>query len=96
MRHHGAVVVANSVPNAVARAVYFDLNARIQMQTASLGGRATSIDPAEARLRMADPNEYARAWDLWKREFGYPESREADVRPAPRRFRSAHTLIEGF
>jgi ribulose-5-phosphate 4-epimerase/fuculose-1-phosphate aldolase len=69
MRHHGAVVVANSIPNAVARAVYLDLNARIQVQTTALGGKATSIDPAEAKLRLADPNEYARAWDLWRREL---------------------------
>jgi len=69
MRHHGGVVVANSIPNAVARAVYLDQNARIQLQTAALGGRATYVEPAEAKLRMADPNEYARAWDLWKREL---------------------------
>lgn len=71
MRHHGAVVVANSIPNAVARAVYLDQNARIQLQTMQLGaGRWTYIDPAEAKLRMADPNEYGRAWDLWRRELG--------------------------
>jgi HCOMODA/2-hydroxy-3-carboxy-muconic semialdehyde decarboxylase len=69
MRHHGAVVVANSIPNAVARAVYLDVNARIQLEAAQLGGRATSIDPEEAKLRMADPNEYTRAWDLWKRKL---------------------------
>ena len=72
MRHHGAVVVANSIPNAVARAVYLDMNAQIQLQSAVLGGRATAIDPAEARLRIADPNEYTRAWDLWKREILTP------------------------
>jgi ribulose-5-phosphate 4-epimerase/fuculose-1-phosphate aldolase len=70
MRHHGAVVVANSIPNAVARAVYLDQNARIQLQTAAIGGHATYVDPAEAKLRMADPNEYTRAWDLWRRELG--------------------------
>src|SRR6185436_10160381 len=70
MRHHGAVVVANSIPNAVARAVYLDQNARIQIQAAQLGGHATYVDPAEAKLRMADPNEYSRAWDLWKSEVG--------------------------
>jgi ribulose-5-phosphate 4-epimerase/fuculose-1-phosphate aldolase len=69
MRHHGAVVVANSIPNAVARAIYLDQNARIQVQTAAIGGHATYVDPAEARLRIADPNEYSRAWDLWKREL---------------------------
>ena len=70
MRHHGAVVVANSIPNAVARAVYLDQNARIQLQTAAIGGHATYVDPAEAKLRMADPNEYTRAWELWKLEVG--------------------------
>ena len=69
MRHHGAVVVANSIPNAVARAYYLDQNARIQLQAIQLGGRTTSVDPAEAKLRMADPNEYSRAWDLWKRQL---------------------------
>jgi HCOMODA/2-hydroxy-3-carboxy-muconic semialdehyde decarboxylase len=69
MRHHGAVVVANSIPNAVARAYYLDQNARIQLQATELGGRASYVDPAEAKLRMADSNEYSRAWDLWKRQL---------------------------
>jgi HCOMODA/2-hydroxy-3-carboxy-muconic semialdehyde decarboxylase len=71
MRHHGAVVVATSVPTAVGRSIYLDLNARIQIQTMTLGGSGTFsyIDPAEARLRMADPNEYSRAWELWKRKL---------------------------
>jgi HCOMODA/2-hydroxy-3-carboxy-muconic semialdehyde decarboxylase len=68
MRHHGAVVVATSIPNVVGRSVYLDLNARVQIQTIAIGGKATYVDPAEAKLRMADPNEYARAWDLWKRK----------------------------
>lgn len=69
MRHHGAVVVASSIPNVVGRSVYLEINARVQLQTAALGGTVTSIDPAEAHLRMADPNEYSRAWDLWKRKL---------------------------
>jgi ribulose-5-phosphate 4-epimerase/fuculose-1-phosphate aldolase len=68
MKHHGAVVVANSIPNAVGRAIYLDVNARIQLQTMQIGGRATYVDPQEAKLRMQDPNEYSRAWDLWKRK----------------------------
>jgi ribulose-5-phosphate 4-epimerase/fuculose-1-phosphate aldolase len=67
MRHHGAVIVATSIPNVVGRSVYLDVNARVQIQTMAIGGKATYIDPAEAKLRMADPNEYARAWELWKR-----------------------------
>ena len=68
MRHHGAVIVATSIPNVVGRSVYLDINARVQLQTAALGGKATYVDPAEAKLRMADPNEYSRAWDLWKQQ----------------------------
>jgi hypothetical protein len=40
----------------------------VQIQTMSLGGKFTSVDPAEAKLRMTDPNEYSRAWELWKRK----------------------------
>jgi HCOMODA/2-hydroxy-3-carboxy-muconic semialdehyde decarboxylase len=71
MRHHGAVVVASSIPNVVGRSIYLDINARVQTQTMTLGGAGTFtyIDPAEARLRMADPNEYSRAWELWKRKL---------------------------
>ena len=70
MRGHGAVVVANSVPNVVGRSAYLDINARAQTQAIALGGRVTYVDPDEAKLRMMDPNEYTRAWDLWKRKLG--------------------------
>jgi ribulose-5-phosphate 4-epimerase/fuculose-1-phosphate aldolase len=69
MRGHGAVVVASSIPNAVGRAIYLDINARAQLQAVALGGRLTYVEPDEAKLRMTDPNEYARAWDLWKRKL---------------------------
>jgi HCOMODA/2-hydroxy-3-carboxy-muconic semialdehyde decarboxylase len=70
MRSHGAVIVGRSIPEAVGRSVYLDLNARAQLQAVALGGRISYVDPAEARLRMADPaGEYTRAWDLWKRQL---------------------------
>ena len=68
MRGHGAVVVANSLPNVVGRSVYLDLNARAQVQAVALGGRLTYVELDEAKLRMADPNEYTRAWELWRRQ----------------------------
>ena len=75
MKYHGAVVVASSIPTVVGRSVYLDINARIQIQAMTLGGGAGTfsyIDPADARLRMADPNEYSRAWELWKRKLIRP------------------------
>lgn len=68
MRGHGAVIVANSIPNVVGRSVYLDLNARAQLQAIQLGGKLTYVEADEAKLRMTDPNEYSRAWDLWKRK----------------------------
>jgi ribulose-5-phosphate 4-epimerase/fuculose-1-phosphate aldolase len=69
MRGHGAVVVADSLPNVVGRSVYLDMNARLQAQAVALGGRVTYLDPQEARLYMAS-NNYDRAWELWKKQIG--------------------------
>jgi HCOMODA/2-hydroxy-3-carboxy-muconic semialdehyde decarboxylase len=68
MRGHGAVVVAGSLQNVVGRSVYLDLNARMQLQAVALGGKISYVEPDEAKLRMSDPAEYSRAWDLWKRK----------------------------
>src|SRR5262249_50734881 len=68
MRGHGVVVVGSSIPYAVGRSIYLDLNARIQMQAISLGGNITSLDPQEAQ-KMMDAGEnrgYERPWELWK------------------------------
>jgi len=44
MRGHGAVVVGDSVPVAVARSVYLQMDARLQAQAIALGARSpTSI-----------------------------------------------------
>jgi len=68
MRGHGAVVVAGSLQNVVGRSVYLDQNARMQLQAVALGGKITYVEADEAKLRMSDPAEYSRAWDLWKRK----------------------------
>ena len=70
MRGHGAVVVADSLPNAVGRSVYLDVNARAQVQAMALGGTIRGVSPEEAKKRIGDPNEYARAWELWRRKVG--------------------------
>jgi HCOMODA/2-hydroxy-3-carboxy-muconic semialdehyde decarboxylase len=67
MRGHGAVVVADTIPNVVGRSIYLDLNARIQAQAIALGGPIAEISPEEARKYAASDN-YARAWELWKKK----------------------------
>lgn len=66
MRGHGAAIVGPSVKIAVARSVYLDLNAKLQAQAMLLGGKVTYFEPEEARKTA--PNDYERAWELWKRK----------------------------
>jgi ribulose-5-phosphate 4-epimerase/fuculose-1-phosphate aldolase len=68
MRAHGMVVVGPNLPTAVFRAVYTEINARIQHQAAALGGPVAALDAEEGQL--ADAVNLAtdrRSWDLWKR-----------------------------
>ncbi len=67
MRGHGAVVVGESVKEAVGRAIYLDLNARIQEQAILLGGKVTYFEAEEAK-KTAPQDGYVRAWDVWKRK----------------------------
>lgn len=69
MRGHGNVIVAPSVTLVVFRAVYTEINARLQAQAIAIGGPITFLDPQEAEL--ADKTNllvHGRAWDLWKRK----------------------------
>jgi HCOMODA/2-hydroxy-3-carboxy-muconic semialdehyde decarboxylase len=68
MRGHGVAVVGSTIPIAVGRSIYLDLNARIEAQAIGLGGNITYLDPQEAQ-KMMDNGEnraYERPWELWK------------------------------
>ncbi len=67
MRAHGSVAVGPSLQHAVARAVYTEVNAKLQLQATILGGAVGALTPGEGRL--ADAVNIAgvgRPWDLWK------------------------------
>jgi ribulose-5-phosphate 4-epimerase/fuculose-1-phosphate aldolase len=66
MRGHGAVVVATTLPVAVARSVYLKVNAELQTQAIILGGPINFLTPEESRKTVLD--NYVRAWDLWKKK----------------------------
>ena len=53
MRGHGAVVVGASLPAAVFRSVYTEVNARLQAQAMALGGPVAYLDPEEAKRAEA-------------------------------------------
>src|ERR1700761_7802358 len=68
MRGHGDSVVGPSLPNAVFRAYYTEINARQQLAAITIGGpinfmtRAESLTANEAMLRAS-----ARPWALWRK-----------------------------
>jgi len=69
MRGHGAVACGPTLQAAVFRAVYTEVNARIQHWTLALGGGAPMAALDEDEGRLADAiNQTAgrRAWDLWR------------------------------
>ena len=70
MRGHGVAVVGPSLPFAVGRSIYLELNARVQAQALGLGGPVTYLDPAEAQqvLASGENRGYDRPWELWKQK----------------------------
>ena len=68
LRGHGSVVVASTVPMAVFRAYYSNVNASLQSQAMALGGKVNYMEPEESQKTLATiENIHGRAWDLWKR-----------------------------
>jgi ribulose-5-phosphate 4-epimerase/fuculose-1-phosphate aldolase len=63
LRGHGAAVVGPTILIAVARAVYLDINAKLQEQAMLLGGQPNYLSPEESKLAAQD---YERSWNLWK------------------------------
>lgn len=68
MRGHGDVVVGPTIPLTVFRAVYTEVNAKIQAQAIALGGPVTYLDVEEGeKANKALDLIYLRAWELWKK-----------------------------
>lgn len=68
MRGHGSVAVGQSLRQAVYRAVYMELNARLQSEAMRLGP-VNYLTAGEARAGAAvNDRMLERPWQLWKRE----------------------------
>ena len=69
MRGHGHVVVAPNLPLVAYRAIYTEMNARIQVQAIGLGGSVTYLDPEEGRkIELVIKDTVVRPWELWKKK----------------------------
>jgi HCOMODA/2-hydroxy-3-carboxy-muconic semialdehyde decarboxylase len=66
MRGHGATVVGPTLPEAVYRGVYVDINARLQLQAIGLGP-VNYLTEAEGQATAAtNATQVSRAWNMWK------------------------------
>jgi HCOMODA/2-hydroxy-3-carboxy-muconic semialdehyde decarboxylase len=69
MRAHGSVAAGPSLQHAVFRAVYTEVNAKLQIQATIIAGGAplAALDSEEGRLADAvNLGVVQRPWDLWK------------------------------
>lgn len=70
MRGHGSTVVGTSLEQAVYRAIYTEVNAKLQLAAHALG-EISFLNEEEARL-SSDMNDgqIPRSWDLWIKSLG--------------------------
>ena len=70
MRGHGSTTVGASLEQAVYRALYAEVNARLQIQAKSLG-EVTYLNAQEAAKAAAiNDTQLPRVWELWRQEIG--------------------------
>ena len=70
MRGHGNVVVGDSVQQVVFRAIYTEINAKLQADALRLGeGEVNFLNADEAAKASATNNSVlGRPWELWKQQ----------------------------
>jgi len=69
MRGHGMTVVGDSIPEAVFRAIYTEMNARLQLNAQRLEGPLTFLSDAEgANATKSNLGTIERPWELWKKK----------------------------
>ena len=69
MRGHGMTVVGDSVQEAVFRAIYTEMNARLQLAAETLEGPIQFLSETEGkRATASNRGTLERPWELWKRE----------------------------
>ena len=69
MRGHGNVVVGASIQQVVYRAVYTEVNARLQQNAIALGGPVTYLTKEEGdAIDATQQGQLRRPWELWKQK----------------------------
>src|SRR5262249_47538625 len=66
IRGHGNAVVGASLPWAVLRAVYTQLNARVEMEALAMGGEVVYLDEDELKMHRVEVFDVDRTWQNLK------------------------------
>ena len=57
----------SSIPEAVSRGIFLDINARVQIQATALGGTVSGLGPQDvAPQSPTGAGGYPRSWPFWK------------------------------
>ena len=68
MRGHGMTVIGENIQEAVFRAIYTEMNARLQLAAETLEGPIQFLSDTEGkRSSAANRGTLERPWELWKR-----------------------------
>jgi HCOMODA/2-hydroxy-3-carboxy-muconic semialdehyde decarboxylase len=68
MRGHGSVAAAQSLQHVVFRAVYTEVNARVEAEALAMGGKPQFLNAAEAAAaEKTNDGLVSRPWELWRR-----------------------------
>ena len=68
MRGHGMTVIGESIQEAVFRAIYTEMNARLQLRAETLEGPIQFLSDTEGkRSSAANRGTLERPWELWKK-----------------------------
>ncbi len=66
MRGHGSTTVAPSIELAVYRAIYAEVNAKLQLQATALGAINFLNEEEAALAAVSTEGQIQRAWSLWR------------------------------
>lgn len=72
MRGHGSVAVGDSLPSVVYRAVFTELNARVQVAAESLGDYTPLTAGEGVTATESISGQIQRAWEIWRSEVTTP------------------------
>ena len=68
MRGHGSVAVGVSIPQVVYRAIYTELNAKLQLESIKIGSIEFLTEGEAQATALMNDQHLKRPWELWKQK----------------------------